>query len=137
MIDVYWIFVNGYKKMISYLKTSNKLKIETYPVAITYNEDGEEIRKGLDNLAEDILKKLNLIRIFTKSSKGVAEKPLVLLKDSTVGEVAKDIHKDLFETFKFAYIYREVEGEITKRKIKTGINFKVNDFDVIEIFSRV
>ena len=127
----------NYKKMISYLKTSNKLKIETYPVAITYNEDGEEIRKGLDNLAEDILKKLNLIRIFTKSSKGVAEKPLVLQKDSTVGEVAKDIHKDLFETFKFAYIYREVEGEITKRKIKTGINFKVNDFDVIEIFSRV
>ena len=127
----------NYKKMISFLKTSNKLKIETYPVAITYNENGEEIRKGLENLAQDILKKLNLIRIFTKSKKGVAEKPLVLLKDSTVGDVAKDIHKDLFETFKFAYIYREVEGEITKRRIRAGINFKVNNFDVIEIFSRV
>lgn len=127
----------NYKKMISYLKKSNKLKINTYPVAITYTQDGEEIRKGLENLAHDILKKLNLIRIFTKSSKGVAEKPLVLLKDSTVGEVAKDIHKDLFETFKFAYIYREVEGEITKRRTRAGINFTVNDFDVIEIFSRV
>ncbi len=126
-----------YKKMISYLKKSNKLKIETYPVSVTYNEDGEEIRKGLDNLARDILKKLNLIRVFTKSKKGVAEKPLVLPRDSTVGDVAKDVHKDLFETFKFAYIYREVEGEFTKRRTKTGINFKVNDFDVIEIFSRV
>ncbi len=127
----------NYKKLLSFLKKSNKLKIEIYPVAITYNQNGEEIRKGLDNLAQDILKKLNLIRIFTKSKKGVAAKPLVLPKDSTVGDVAMDIHKDLFETFKFAYIYREVEGEFTKRRIKTGINFNVNDFDVIEIFSRV
>jgi len=127
----------NYKKMISYLKKSNKLEIETYPVSVTYNQNGEEIRKGLDNLARDILKKLNLIRVFTKSKKGVAEKPLVLPKDSTVGDVAKDVHKDLFETFKFAYIYREIEGEFTKRRTKTGINFKVNDFDVIEIFSRV
>ena len=32
---------------------------------------------------------------------------------------------------------KEVEGEITKRRIRAGINFKVNNFDVIEIFSRV
>ena len=127
----------NYQKMKKFLENSNKLKIEIYPVAITYNEDGEEIRKGLDNLARDILKKLNFIRVFTKSKKGVAEKPLVLPKDSTVGDVAKDVHKDLFDTFKFAYVYREVEGEFTKRRTKTGINFKVNDFDVIEIFSRV
>ncbi|QEE15515.1 TGS domain-containing protein [Promethearchaeum syntrophicum] len=126
-----------YKKLISFLKKSNKLKISSYPVAITYNENGEEIRKGLDNFALDILNKLNLIRIFTKSKKGVAEKPLILSQDCTVGDVAKDIHKDLFDTFKFAYIYREVEGEITKRRIRAGINFKVNNFDVIEIFSRV
>jgi ribosome-interacting GTPase 1 len=107
----------NYKKLISYLKKSNKLKIEIYPVAITYNQEGEEIRKGLDSLAQDILKKLNLIRIFTKSSKGIAVKPLVLPKDSTVGDVAKNIHKDLFETFKFAYIFREVEGEFTKQEL--------------------
>ena len=124
------------EKLQIFLRLVPKHKATEKIVALN-NQNGEEIRKGLDNLARDILKKLNLIRVFTKSKKGVAEKPLVLPKDSTVGDVAKDVHKDLFETFKFAYIYREVEGEFTKRRTKTGINFKVNDFDVIEIFSRV
>ena len=127
----------SFDRLKKFLENSKDLKMDVFPVAITYSSNGEEIRKGLDTLAPDILEKLNLIRVFTKSKKGVAEKPLVLPKESTVGDVARDIHKDLFNTFKFAYIYRKVEGGYAKRRIRAGINFKVQNFDVVEIFSRV
>jgi hypothetical protein len=118
-------------------QTPDPTHFPIYPVAIKYDENGKEIRQGMTSFEEDALKRLNLIRIFTKSKKGVANKPLILPKESTIGDVALKIHKDLYETFKFASVYRNSENSSLKTKIRAGINFQVQEFDVIEIFSRV
>ncbi|WP_371803027.1 TGS domain-containing protein [Candidatus Lokiarchaeum ossiferum] len=108
---------------------------EILPVAVIYSSTGEQIRKGMDHFGEKILQHLNLMRVYTKSKKGVAEKPLVVPYESTIGDVALKIHKDLYHAFKFAYVYR-VKGNHSTTRIRTGLNFLVQEDDVIEIFSR-
>jgi len=84
--------------------------------------------KDLDLLNEKILDKLNLIRIYTKGiGKEVSQKPLLVKKDSSILEVAREIHKDLADNFKFAKVWRK------NLLIKVGANFKVQDMDIIEI----
>ncbi|RLI61840.1 MAG: hypothetical protein DRO88_12565, partial [Promethearchaeia archaeon] len=61
---------------------------------------------------------------------------LIVPKDSTVGQVAQKVHKDLYNGFKFAYIYRKrPEGQ--EIRIRAGLNFIVKEFDIIEIFSKL
>jgi ribosome-interacting GTPase 1 len=109
-------------------------RFEIFPVAIRKNEEGAEIRNGLEQLGAVLLRKLDYIRVYTKNKKGVADRPLILPRGCTIGDVAMKIHKDLFETFKFAFIYRETG---LQKKIRAGLNFPVEDFDVIEIFSAI
>ncbi len=90
------------------------------------------VPQKLENLGEVVLKELDCIKIYTRKGKDVAEKPLILKKGATVGDVAKKIHKVFFETFKFANVFRE-GSKIPK--IKAGLNFIVEDNDIIEIFS--
>jgi ribosome-interacting GTPase 1 len=113
-------------------KQDGKSYFDIYPVAIKVDDQGQEKRTGLEDLGEVFMKKLDFIRIFTKSKKGVAERPLILPRGSTIGDVAHKIHKDMYETFKFAFIYRETGPQ---KKIRAGLNFPVEEFDVIEIFS--
>jgi ribosome-interacting GTPase 1 len=120
-----------------------------HPVAISYDSSGKEERKGLDDLGKFILDKLNYIRIYTKSKKGVAEKPLILPKDGTIGDVARKVHKDLFNTFKYAMVYREDEKKPIQKigndihvlnkmmKIRAGLQFPIKEDDIIEIYSRI
>jgi len=90
------------------------------------------VPQKLEHLGDVILKELDCIKIYTKKGKDVAEKPLILKKGASVGDVAKKIHKMLFETFKFAYVFRE-GSKIPK--IKAGLNFAIEDNDIVEIFS--
>ena len=90
------------------------------------------VPQKLENLGEIILKELDYIRIFTRKGKDIAQKPLILKRGSTVGDVAKKIHKIFYDTFKFAHVYRE--GSKVP-KIKAGLNFVMEDNDIIEIFS--
>jgi uncharacterized protein len=107
-------------------------KFKILPVAITQDENGNEIRKGLDDLAEEILKTLNCIRVFTRSKSHLAARPLILPRGSTVGDVALQIHKDLYNAFKYAVVSRK-EGP--QKKIRAGLQFEVQDFDIVEIYS--
>ncbi len=111
-------------------------KFTIFPVAITFDDSGAQKMKGLDEFGQDILTKLDLIRVFTKSKKGVAEKPLIVPRESNVGDVAKKIHKDLFNTFKYALVYRKGKNESDQlTKIRAGLKFSVQEFDIIEISS--
>ncbi|MCK5342736.1 MAG: DUF933 domain-containing protein, partial [Candidatus Heimdallarchaeota archaeon] len=114
------------------------------PVAVTHNETGP-VCKGFEEFGKIILEKLDMIRIFTKSSKGVAKRPLVLPRESTIKDVALKIHKDLYKTFKFAMVYRTADDQIESSefiepvptRIKAGLNFKIEEHDIIEIHSRI
>ncbi len=105
---------------------------EIYPCGFVWNEEGKEIKKGLQNFAENILKQLKLIRVYTKSKNGVDERPMILQEGSTVETIAKKIHKDLVASFRFAFIYRESD---THKKKRVGLTYELKDEDVIEIFA--
>ncbi|WP_457558007.1 TGS domain-containing protein [Candidatus Harpocratesius sp.] len=127
----------NFNKLQMYYGKGTKYEYSIYPIAFIYDKSRDEIvKKGLNSFEEDILRKLKLIRIYTKSKKGIADKPLIVPKSSTVGEVAIKIHKDLYNGFKFAYIYRtRSDGQETR--IRAGMNFVLNEFDIIEIFSKI
>lgn len=136
----------NFSKLQEFLaKTHPSFKI--IPVAVTVEEDGTESCQGFENFGNIILEKLDMIRVYTKSTKGVAKRPLVLPRESTIKDVALKIHKELFKTFKFAMVYRtddshsKEEREYTEAsvptRIKAGLNFKIEENDIIEIHSRI
>jgi len=84
-----------------------------------------------DKLALSILKRLDLIRIYTKVIGGkTANKPLLMKKSDKIIDVAKQIHKDLVRFFQYARVWRN-----DSKGIRVGRSFELRDGDVIEIHS--
>lgn len=128
---------DNYHKLISEFGLDTPFKFLIFPVAFVYQESSHDLQmKGLDSFEDKILQVLDLIRIFTKSKKGVADKPLIVPRGSTVGEIALKVHKDLYQGFKFAYVYRK-KPDGQEIRIRAGLNFVVEEFDIIEIFSKI
>lgn len=87
-------------------------------------------KRGLDELRERIWKGLNLIKVYTKSPNKPKTIPaLSLKKNSTVADLAKEIHKDFIETFKFARIFNSTK--FSGKRV--GLEYKLQDGDVVEI----
>jgi ribosome-interacting GTPase 1 len=91
-----------------------------------------EKRTGLEKLGEALFKTLAIIRVYTKepSEKEYSKRPFILKKDSTIYDLAKNIHSDFKENFRFAKVW-------SKRLIfspqKVGATFVLRDGDVVEI----
>lgn len=89
-----------------------------------------QTRIGINELKGEIWGSLNLIKVYTKSPKKPKDIPaLALEKDSTVEDLAGEIHKDFVKTFKFAKIYNSTK--FSGRKV--GLEYKLQDNDVVEI----
>ncbi|MEM5843205.1 MAG: TGS domain-containing protein [Candidatus Aenigmatarchaeota archaeon] len=85
-----------------------------------------------DKLFTKIWNSLNKIRIFTKPpGKEISERALILKRGSTVEDAIKEIDKKMLETFKFCIVVR---GE---KEIRAGLNFKLEDKDIIEIRTKI
>lgn len=82
-------------------------------------------------MKEEIWKNLNLIKVYTKQPhKGKDFPPIALKKDSTVLDLAKKVHKDFVENFKYAKIF----GSSARFKgQQVGSNHILADDDVIEL----
>jgi ribosome-interacting GTPase 1 len=89
-------------------------------------------RTGLKNLAETLVKALEIIRIYTKepSEKEYSKKPFVLRKNSTIYDLARSIHSDFKDNFNFAKVW---SGRLAFSPQKVGANFTLEDGDVVEI----
>jgi len=88
---------------------------------------------GLEKLKEEIWKRLDLIRVYTKSPrKPKVIPPIALRKGSTVKDVAKSIHKDFLREFSFARVFNSTNysGQ------KVGLEFRLRDLDVVEIHTK-
>jgi hypothetical protein len=84
-------------------------------------------RKELMNI---LLRKMGLIKVYTKSPGGdVGKRPLLVKHGYTTIEIARLIHKDLAKFFKYAKIYRN------NKVIKVGKEFELKDGDVVEIYT--
>ncbi len=88
---------------------------------------------GLEELKQEILTDLELIRVFTKDpEEGIAKKPIVLKKGATVGDVSRILHSSFFKNFRFAKIW----GPSVKHDgSKVGIDHVLDDNDIVQIFA--
>lgn len=86
---------------------------------------------GLNEIGSLIFKTLDIIRVYTKPPTGKpSDKPLVVKRGTTVLDVAKIIHKDLYEKFAYAKIW----GPSVKYPgQRVGLNHVLEDKDIIEI----
>lgn len=86
---------------------------------------------GLEDIGQTIFKVLDLIRIYTKPPTGKpSEKPLVTKRGSTVLDIAKIIHKDLYEKFAYARIWGASAKYPGQR---VGAEHILEDGDIVEI----
>jgi small GTP-binding protein len=85
---------------------------------------------GLRKLKREIWSRLDLMRIYTKSTKGdTADKPLTIKRGSTVRDVVKEVHKTMLKDFKFARVFNKTKH--SGRKV--GLEYELSDLDTVEI----
>jgi len=85
---------------------------------------------GMQNMKDEIWKRLRLMRVYTKSPNGKpATKPLTLPAGSTVEQAVRQVHKTMLKNFKFARVFDETR--FSGRKV--GLEYALKDRDVLEI----
>jgi len=91
-----------------------------------------EKRIGLEELGETLFKTLDIIRVYTKepSKKEYSRKPFILKENSTITELAKNIHSDFKESFSFAKVWSD---RLVFSPQKVGATFVLQDGDIVEI----
>ena len=91
-----------------------------------------EKKTGIDNLKDIIYEKLDFIRIYMKPQGKKADlgEPLVIKKDSSVGDICDFIHR----TFKSRFRYANVWGTSAKFPGQTvGMRHRLKDGDILTI----
>jgi ribosome-interacting GTPase 1 len=104
-----------------------------YPVVMASAE--EDV--GLDDMALEVFRALNVIRVYTKSPRQKLEEfdktdPLVLPVEATVEEAAGQLHRDLGRSIKYAVLWG-VSGKFVGQRV--GREHQLTDGDIIEIHS--
>jgi len=80
-----------------------------------------------------IWKYVKKIRIQTKTSGKIADKPIVLDEKSRIEDVARTIHQDFLKKFRFARVWgpsAKFGGQ------QVGLEHKLKDKDIVEIFTK-
>ena len=112
-------------------KKLNDLKKKLKPdLCISADQDTD-----FEQLKELIFQKLNFIRVYTKEQgkKPDLDEPMILQKGITVRGICEKLHRDFVNQFKYAKIW----GKSAKFPGQTkGLNHKLQDGDIIEIFLR-
>lgn len=95
-----------------------------------------ERRVGLDELGKALFESLGVIRIYTKEPgmKVHSDHPFALRRGATVNELAKNIHKELVSNFMFAMVWAK---RLPFSPKKVGMNFVLEDGDIIEIHAKI
>ncbi|MGC9065752.1 MAG: GTPase [Candidatus Ratteibacteria bacterium] len=88
-------------------------------------------RINLELLSEQIFKKLEIIRVYTKIPGKPPEMkdPYTIAANSTLEDLAKAIHKDLVKTFRYARLWKQGTGN----PIIAGRDYVLEDRDLVEI----
>jgi uncharacterized protein len=95
-----------------------------------------ERKLGMLELGKAIFESLGIIRIYTKEPgmKAHSDHPFALRKGATVNELAKNIHKELLSNFMFAMVWAK---RLPFSPKKVGLNFVLDDGDIIEIHAKI
>jgi ribosome-interacting GTPase 1 len=95
-----------------------------------------ERKLGIQDLGKAVFESLGIIRIYTKEpgNKAHSDHPFALRKGATVNELTKNIHKELLANFMFAMVWAK---RLPFSPKKVGLNFVLDDGDIIEIHARI
>jgi len=85
---------------------------------------------GVKELPKQLFESLEIIRVYTKrAGQEPSTRPMIVKADSTVGDIAKIIHNDLYRGFKFAKVW----GSSRYGGERVGIGYILHDKDIVEI----
>jgi len=85
---------------------------------------------GVKELPKQLFESLGIIRIYTKrAGQEPSTRPMIAKTGSTVGDIARIIHNDLYSGFKFAKVW----GSSRYGGERVGISYVLNDKDIVEI----
>ena len=95
-----------------------------------------ERRIGLDEVGKALFEALGIVRIYTKEPgmRVDSEHPFALRCGATVGELAKNIHKEFVSNFLFAMVWAK---RLRFSPKKVGLSFVLEDGDVVEIHTKI
>jgi ribosome-interacting GTPase 1 len=95
-----------------------------------------EHKEGLGELGKAIFDSLGVIRVYTKNpgSKEETGRPFTLKRGATINDLAKNIHKEFVQNFLFAMVCAK---RLPFSPKKVGLNFVLEDGDVVEIHTRI
>ncbi len=83
-----------------------------------------------ERIKREVYENLGLMRVYTKPPDGApAERPLVLLKNSNVADVAREVHKDFANRLKFARVW----GSSKFPGQQVPKDYVLQDKDIIEL----
>ena len=104
---------------------------ELYPVGSEFLTISAKENINLDEAGEMIFKKLEVMRIYTKTPGKPAEMkdPYTIEANSKVEDLAEKIHKDLVKSFRYAKVWKQGKGN----PIIAGRDYILEDRDLIEI----
>jgi len=90
---------------------------------------------GFDELGKALFESLGVIRIYTKEPgmRAHSDHPFALKRGATVNDLAKNIHKEFVSNFLFAMVWAK---RLPFSPKKAGLNFVLDDGDVVEIHVR-
>jgi ribosome-interacting GTPase 1 len=91
-----------------------------------------EQKKGVEELGRTMIASLGIIRVYTKEpgSKQDTGRPFALKRGSTMGDLARNIHKEFVSNFMFAMVWAK---RLPFSPKKVGLNFVLDDGDIVEI----
>ena len=110
------------------LKSLKTYESKTLPVIAVSCRTGE----GLSRLGDILFEILDIMRIYTKepNDSEFSMKPFILKKESTIRDLARNIHTDLSKKFSFAKVWAK---RLVFSPQKVGATFKLKDGDIVEI----
>jgi ribosome-interacting GTPase 1 len=91
-----------------------------------------EKKQGFEKLGETLFATIGVIRIYTKEpgAREPSQHPFTLQRGATVADLARSIHTDFERDFAFARVWAD---RLVFSPQKVGVNFALEDKDVIEI----
>ncbi len=95
-----------------------------------------EHKVGLEELGKALFDRLGVIRVYTKDpgSKEETGRPFTLKRGATINDLAKNIHKEFVQNFLFAMVWAK---RLPFSPKKVGLNFILEDMDVVEIHTKI
>jgi len=90
---------------------------------------------GLEKLGAEIFRVLEIIRVYTKepNDREPSNNPFILKRDSSVADLARQIHSDFIERFAFARVWAK---RLAFSPQKVGSSFVLRDKDIVELHTK-